>query len=82
MALGYEIGPILKRKSIVHSDGVLSIKQDTIEKLGNQFKRMCFDLVISRLRQVYSNSWKRSCSGERSCKEVGTRWNLYSPKLH
>eukprot|EP00210_Caulerpa_lentillifera_P003903 g3728.t2 len=34
MALGYEIGPILKRRSIVVSDGNLSIKLDTIEKLG------------------------------------------------
>jgi len=34
MALGYEIGIILKRKTTVHSDGILSIKTDTIEKLG------------------------------------------------
>lgn len=53
MALGYEIGPILKRKSIVHSDGVLSVKQDTIEKLGTH-----------PLDYLYQSLYQKSFSGK------------------
>lgn len=34
MALGYEIGTLMKRKSVAYSDDDISIKFDTIEKLG------------------------------------------------
>jgi len=37
MALGYEIGTIMKRNSIIHSDDSLTIKLDTIEGLGRGF---------------------------------------------
>ena len=37
MALGYEIGTIMKRNSIIHSDDSLTIKLDTIEGLGPGF---------------------------------------------
>ena len=62
MALGYEIGPILKRKTIVHSDGVLSIKQDTIEKLGAKHSTThligMLQKTASVARQIHSDSWK------------------------
>ena len=37
MALGYEIGTIMKRNSIIHSDDSLTIKLDTIEGMGCGF---------------------------------------------
>lgn len=37
MALGYEIGTIMKRNSIIHSDDSLTIKLDTIEGMGAGF---------------------------------------------
>jgi len=37
MALGYEIGTIMKRNSIIHSDDRLTIKLDTIEGMGTGF---------------------------------------------
>lgn len=37
MALGYEIGTIMKRNSIIHSDDRLTIKLDTIEGMGHGF---------------------------------------------
>ena len=37
MALGYEIGTIMKRNSIIHSDDRLTIKLDTIEGMGRGF---------------------------------------------
>ena len=37
MALGYEIGTIMKRTSIVYSDDCLTIKLDDIEGMGRQF---------------------------------------------
>ena len=41
MALGYEIGTIMKRNSIIHSDDRLTIKLDTIEGLGHGFVQVC-----------------------------------------
>ena len=37
MALGYEIGTIMKRTSIVYADSKLTIKLDTIDGMGQQF---------------------------------------------
>ena len=37
MALGYEIGTIMKRTSVVYSDSRLTVKLDSIEGLGHQF---------------------------------------------
>ena len=37
MALGYEIGTIMKRNSIIHSDDRLTVKLDTIEGMGHGF---------------------------------------------
>ena len=37
MALGYEIGTIMKRTSIVYADSRLTIKLDTIDGMGQQF---------------------------------------------
>ncbi|CAD7703496.1 unnamed protein product [Ostreobium quekettii] len=34
MALGYEIGTLMKRKTVSHSDDDITVKLDTIEKLG------------------------------------------------
>lgn len=41
MALGYEIGTIMKRNSIIHSDDRLTIKLDTIEGMGHGFVQVC-----------------------------------------
>ena len=37
MALGYEIGTIMKRTSTVYSDACLTVKLDDIEGMGRQF---------------------------------------------
>ena len=37
MALGYEIGTIMKRNSIIHSDDRLTVKLDTIEGMVHGF---------------------------------------------
>ena len=37
MALGYEIGTIMKRTSIVYADSRVTIKLDTIDGMGQQF---------------------------------------------
>ena len=44
MALGYEIGTIMKRNSIIHSDDRLTIKLDTIEGMGNGFVQVCLPM--------------------------------------
>jgi len=41
MALGYEIGTIMKRTSIVYADSKLTIKLDTIDGMGGQFVQVC-----------------------------------------
>lgn len=41
MALGYEIGTIMKRTSIVYSDSRLTVKLDNIEGMGKQFVQVC-----------------------------------------
>ena len=48
MALGYEIGTIMKRNSIIHSDDRLTIKLDTIEGMGHGFVQV---------RHHYCNGW-------------------------
>ena len=37
MALGYEIGTIMKRTSVVYADSRLTVKLDTIEGMGKHF---------------------------------------------
>lgn len=44
MALGYEIGTIMKRNSIIHSDDRLTIKLDTIEGMGHGFVQVRLSL--------------------------------------
>jgi hypothetical protein len=41
MALGYEIGTIMKRTSTVYSDDCLTVKLDDIEGMGRQFIQAC-----------------------------------------
>lgn len=41
MALGYEIGTIMKRTSTVYSDACLTVKLDDIEGMGRQFIQAC-----------------------------------------
>ena len=41
MALGYEIGTIMKRTSVVYADSRLTVKLDTIEGMGQQFVQVC-----------------------------------------
>ena len=47
MALGYEIGTIMKRNSIIHSDDRLTIKLDTIEGMGTGFVQVHISLSLS-----------------------------------
>ena len=37
MALGYEIGTIMKRTSVIHANDKLTVKLDTIEGMGKGF---------------------------------------------
>ena len=46
MALGYEIGTIMKRNSIIHSDDSLTIKLDTIEGMGAGFVQVHLFLFV------------------------------------
>ena len=48
MALGYEIGTIMKRNSIIHSDDRLTIKLDTIEGMGHGFVQVSHPLLIHK----------------------------------
>lgn len=41
MALGYEIGTIMKRTSTVYSDDTLTVKLDDIEGMGRTFIQAC-----------------------------------------
>ena len=47
MALGYEIGTIMKRNSIIHSDDRLTIKLDTIEGMGTGFVQVLLFLLLT-----------------------------------
>ena len=47
MALGYEIGTIMKRNSIIHSDDRLTIKLDTIEGMGAGFVQVLLFLLLT-----------------------------------
>ena len=47
MALGYEIGTIMKRNSIIHSDDRLTIKLDTIEGMGTGFVQVLLFLLLA-----------------------------------
>ena len=49
MALGYEIGTIMKRTSIVYSDSRLTVKLDNIEGMGKQFVQVCPHLLPTNL---------------------------------
>ncbi len=42
MALGYEIGTIMKRTSTVYSDDALTVKLDDIEGMDRQFIQVGF----------------------------------------
>lgn len=55
MALGYEIGTIMKRNSIIHSDDRLTIKLDTIEGMGHGFVQV---------RHHHCNGWAGEEGGE------------------
>ena len=46
MALGYEIGTIMKRNSIIHSDDRLTIKLDTIEGMGHGFVQVSHQYTV------------------------------------
>lgn len=52
MALGYEIGTIMKRNSIIHSDDRLTIKLDTIEGMGRGFVQVCHQAPSSQALTV------------------------------
>ena len=41
MALGYEIGSIMKRTSLLCTDGKTSVKLDTIEGMKQRFVQVC-----------------------------------------
>lgn len=63
MALGYEIGTIMKRNSIIHSDDRLTIKLDTIEGMGHGFVQVrhqhCSMKTISTEQTRWSESWRQ-----------------------
>ena len=53
MALGYEIGTIMKRNSIIYSDDRLTIKLDTIEGMGTGFVQVLLFLLLTAFAVPY-----------------------------
>ena len=47
MALGYEIGTIMKRTSVVYTESRLTVKLDTVEGMGHQFLQVCLRPYMS-----------------------------------
>lgn len=62
MALGYEIGTIMKRTSVIHTNDKLTVKLDAIEGLGKGFiqvshERMCAISCIAMVATHVCNVW-------------------------
>ena len=67
MALGYEIGTIMKRTSIIHTDDRLTIKLDTIEGMGRSFVQvpiacahlaLCTERTMEIMTFLLNNCWE------------------------
>ena len=56
MALGYEIGTIMKRTSTLMSDGAVSVKLDNIEGMTHQFIQVGAAMLCTACHTSYFHS--------------------------
>lgn len=93
MALGYEIGTIMKRSSTLHSDDTLTIKTDDIEGMDQAFTQVltallhpaCIPRNLGTHRPSWSNgaaSIRRNPSFDLSIDEISTSaWQAHQELL-